>query len=62
MVTEYLHAGEERFQMLGDHLLQGHETFPVRQNHESGEDRRDLDPGKPGDSRLGITNEDRQIE
>ena len=57
-----LHAGEQRVEMGGDHLLERHEPLTVRHHHEPRQDRRDLDPGEPGHPGPRVAHEDSQVE
>jgi len=42
-----LHPREERAQMCGDHLLEGHEALAVGHDHEAGQKGRHLQAGEP---------------
>ena len=46
VVSRDLHAREERLQVVGDHLLEGHEARAVGQDHEAGQQGRHLDAGE----------------
>ena len=47
------HAGEQRVQVGGDDLLEGHEALAVGHDHETGEGRGHLDPGDAALAREG---------
>ena len=60
--VQELHPGEEPVEVGGDHLLEGNEPEPVGQRHEPREERRDLDAGEALPARLGVADDDRQVQ
>ena len=61
VVTDH-HAGEERVEVGGDHLLEGHETLTVGHHHEARQGGRDLHPGDTPLPRGGVLHLDHQVE
>ena len=58
---EDLHAGEEPFEVLADHVLERDEPL-VAERHEAVEDRRHLDPGEVLGAGVGVAHQHCQVE
>ena len=56
------HAGEQRVEMGGDHLLEGYEPLGVGQRDEAGQQRRNLHAGEPALVARGIVHHDCEVE
>ena len=56
------HQREDAVQVGGDHLLHRHQPASVRQRHQAGNDRWDLDPGDPGLPGGGVLDPHHQVE
>ncbi len=56
------HVREQRRQLGGDDLLEGHEALAVGHDHEPGQQRRDLDPGHSLDAGDGIPHAHDEVE
>ena len=62
MMIDDLHAREQRLEVGGDHLLERNEPLAVRHHNESGQDRRDFDPGEARHPGSWVAHENRQVE
>lgn len=57
-----LHAGEQRLQVRGDHLLNGHDALIVGHDDETRQEARHLDTGRPDRRASSLLTSDGELQ